>query len=352
LVQRGGYSSDGSVAVFATPESLVPEDTNGESDLYVREGGSTALVSGPEIGPGAACGEDQTCPDLLSISADGRHIFFLSPHELVPGATSGGLYEFFDGRIYYLPVTDPNGVGVFLTSGVSSADGSRFVFDTYKSLLSSDANTAPDIYTLSEGTGYPRPKGASPLQIFLVPAYSPCAAPNRTHGSPLAFPSCSPPSQASSRLTVGSPDANGAGAKSVAKVFYAVRPADVALTVTISDVRNKAGFSDYTGELSLVSSLQITDRNNTPNPGGPGPGSGQATSLPVTVPCTATGDSTVGSNCNLQTTINSLYPGAVSAGQRAVWEVGQVKAYDGGADGLASTTGDNTLFLTQGIFIP
>jgi hypothetical protein len=53
-----------------------------------------------------------------------------------------------------------------------------------------------------------------------------------------------------------------------------------------------------------------------------------------------------------ETTVNSLYPGAIAAGQRAVWEVGQVKAYDGGADGLASTTGDNTLFLTEGIFIP
>jgi len=26
--------------------------------------------------------------------------------------------------------------------------------------------------------------------------------------------------------------------------------------------------------------------------------------------------------------------------------------YDGGADGLASTTGDNTLFMDEGIFAP
>jgi hypothetical protein len=29
-----------------------------------------------------------------------------------------------------------------------------------------------------------------------------------------------------------------------------------------------------------------------------------------------------------------------------------VRVYDGGADGLASTTGDNTLFAVQGVFAP
>ena len=40
---------------------------------------------------------------------------------------------------------------------------------------------------------HPRPVGASPARMSLVPAYAPCAAPNRTHGPPLAFPSCNPP---------------------------------------------------------------------------------------------------------------------------------------------------------------
>ena len=59
---------------------------------------------------------------------------------------------------------------------------------------------------------HPRPKGATPLRASLVPAYKACAAPNRTHGAPLAFPSCNPPVQASNFLTVGTPDANGAAA--------------------------------------------------------------------------------------------------------------------------------------------
>jgi len=39
-------------------------------------------------------------------------------------------------------------------------------------------------------------------------------------------------------------------------------------------------------------------------------------------------------------------------GVRTIWQVGALELYDGGADGLASTTGDNTLFEMQGIFVP
>ena len=56
---------------------------------------------------------------------------------------------------------------------------------------------------------YPRPKGASPMQVSLVPAYTACTSSNSTHGAPLAFPSCNPPDPASAYLTTGTPDANG-----------------------------------------------------------------------------------------------------------------------------------------------
>jgi hypothetical protein len=117
-------------------------------------------------------------------------------------------------------------------------------------------------------------------------------------------------------------------------------------------VRKQSDLSDYTGELQVTSDLRVTDRDNSPNPGGPGPGTVQDTALPFTVPCTATGDTSVGSSCRLQTSANALYPGIAKEGNRAIWQLGQVKAYDGGADGRASTTGDNTLFLTQGLFVP
>ena len=60
--------------------------------------------------------------------------------------------------------------------------------------------------------GHVRPKAASPLRVSLVPAFNACTTPNRTHGPPLAFPSCNPPVQSSTAVTVGEPTANGAAA--------------------------------------------------------------------------------------------------------------------------------------------
>ena len=79
-----------------------------------------------------------------------------------------------------------------------------------------DANAAV-VWTGSDGTnlriqasrrrdvvGFPRPKGATPIRVSLVPAYSECTSANRTHGPGLVFPSCNPPVRSSSTLTVGS----------------------------------------------------------------------------------------------------------------------------------------------------
>ncbi len=75
-------------------------------------------------------------------------------------------------------------------------------------------------------SGYPRPKGASPLRASLVPAYQECSAPTHVHGPPLGFASCNPPAQRSAHLTVGTPDANGSAATSVGSVRYAVHVGD------------------------------------------------------------------------------------------------------------------------------
>ena len=85
-----------------------------------------------------------------------------------------------------------------------------------------------------------RPRGATPFRISLVPAYKSCAAPNRTHGTPLAFPSCNPPMIESTSVTLGTPDANNAAANSAGFVLMRVRttsPEDLLISGTISDVR-------------------------------------------------------------------------------------------------------------------
>ena len=282
---------------------------------------------------------------------------------------------------------------------------------------------------------YARPRGATPFQVFLVPAYRPCVSPNRTHGAPLSYSSCSPPQQTSDYLTAGTPDSNGRAAQSIASIAFGVHPgdpstpaneADVGILASITDVRNKSDLSDYDGELQGSTIHRVTDRQNTAvlrgsigsvadtspikvttttnhqlstgahvlisgasapcanatwtitvvsyrqftldgstgcgngiggtwqstDPQPPDQGTVQDVPFSFAIPCSGTSDPGIGSTCSVSTTANALEPGIVVEGQRAIWQLGQVKVYDGGADGLASTTGDNTLFMDEGIFVP
>jgi hypothetical protein len=61
---------------------------------------------------------------------------------------------------------------------------------------------------------------------------------------------------------------------------------------------------------------------------------------------------TIGSGCSLATTADTVTPGAVPESKRSIWGLGSVRVYDGGPDGIASTTTGNTLFETQGVFVP
>jgi Tol biopolymer transport system component len=207
---------------------------------------------------------------------------------------------------------------------------------------------------------YPRPKGATPLRLSLVPAYQQCTSPNNTHGAPLSHGSCSPPQLTSSELTVGTPDSNGKRTTMDAYIQLTTivgnpgtpaDEADVQITVNANNVFTKV-LSDYTGSLRANLPVRITDRNNTPSPGGPG----AATTVPFLfgfdLPCTPTADSTIGSDCAIATSADTLYPGAIVEGKRAIWQMGQGRLDDAGPDGDPTTTADNTVFAVQGVFVP
>jgi Beta-propeller repeat len=238
-------------------------------------------------------------------------------------------------------------------TGASCDDGS-----SPSNITVSGGETVTCTFTNSRASGYPRPKGATPLRVSLVPAFAACTGANRTHGAPLASPSCNPPSQSSDHLTVGTFDANGNSANSIGSLRADViagdpspsaDEADVALAFSLSDIRNKSDLLDYTGELQGRAVVRITDRGN-----GAGSAAGTVADFPYafTVPCSATADTTVGSTCSIATTADTLVPGAIEEGNRSIWEFGQVEVFDGGADGLASTNGDNTPFARQGLFVP
>jgi hypothetical protein len=208
---------------------------------------------------------------------------------------------------------------------------------------------------------HPRPKAASPVRLALIPAYSHCAAANRTHGPPLAFPSCNPPQQASGTLTVGTPDSNGATVNSTGYVAVNVRTGnpgppddqDVGLSVSLTDVRVQGTLADYSGELRAVLNVRITDHFNATSPGGGvDPATVTDIDYPVRISCAITASTSVGSTCQALTTFDAVIPGSGAEGRREVWDLGQVQVFDGGADGDGDTTADNTIFARPGVFIP
>jgi predicted acyl esterase len=219
----------------------------------------------------------------------------------------------------------------------------------------------PPGYTLARDFApatYVRPKGATPMHVALVPAFQPCDTPTTVHGPPLSHDSCAPPAPASGNITVGTPDANGHGANSVGSADFRVvhddpltppSEADVRIGVSLTDVRRASDLADYTGELELRASLRITDRANGSDDEA---GTVIDTPLQATAACAATDDSERGAACSVFTTANTLAPGTVESGKRAIWELGTVEVYDGGADGIARTTEDNDLFARQGLFVP
>jgi glucose/arabinose dehydrogenase len=209
--------------------------------------------------------------------------------------------------------------------------------------------------------GYARPPGATPITLRFVPAFLECTAPNATHGGPLNDGSCSPHHEASNHVTVGSPESNGRKANSAGSLILRVvgetpvdpgngDQADIEITFRFTDVRRKGDLLDYAGQLRAVLGLRITDRYN--GPGLDTPATASDTTFPFTVACATTSDMTIGSNCNLTTTADGVTANSVREGRLSIWELGQVQVYDGGTDGLASTTGDNTLFAVQGLFAP
>jgi hypothetical protein len=344
-----GMSLDGSRIYFETTESLVATDTELRQDVYER----VAATTTNQVSTGASGGNGAFDAFFDGSSLDGGRVFFSTNEALEPSTDTDGssdVYERFSGvttQISFGPNGGNAAIGAFFDG--ASGDGSRVFFDTRESLVTAtDTDTTRDIYAATIG-GYARPRGATPLRVSLVPAYLACGSPNRSHGAPLSYGSCNPPTAASGQLTVGSPDANGAGVNFQGSVVYSVLVGDVQLTASLTDVRQKAGLADYTGQLQVDAAVRVTDKKNGPS--GTEPGTGTATNFPVTVPCVSTGSTTVGSTCSVSTTFNAVTPGAIVDSQRAIWQLGETKVFDGGPDGVAST-GPNTLFADQGVFVP
>jgi dipeptidyl aminopeptidase/acylaminoacyl peptidase len=330
---------------------------DGNSEIYVMNAdgtGQTNLTNNTATDSGADWSPDGQKIAFASRRDGNAEIYVMNadgtnPTRLTTNSTSDFSPAWSpDGqKLAFRTNRDGNGYEVYVINAVGTGQ-TRL---TNNSWLDTDPDWQP------VASGYPRPTAATPVKASLAVAYQPCTSPNRTHGGPLSAPSCNPPSQASSRLTVGTHDANGNASNAVGSVMLTAIPgdpspsadeADLRIATSLTDVRKKSDLSDYTGELQTVLGVRLTDRDSS----GGDPQTVQDFPFRVTVPCAASGDTTIGSSCTLTTTADTVLPGAIPESKRSIWALDMVQVYDGGPDADADTTGDNTLFETQGVFVP
>jgi len=356
-------SDNGEHVFFRTRDQLVPEDTDFNFDLYERFGGVTTLASTGPSDAGTCCGNTFQNA-ALGAAADGSSVFFETSFQLVPQDTNGitDVYERRGGQTTLLS-NGPSGSGGRRDAlggtppfAIVSEDGSHVYFHSTAQLVPQDTDDDYDVYVArrADTAGYPRPKGATPMYLSLVPAAKPCTAPNRTHGPPLVFGSCNPVAPESLNLTVGVGDGNVALSKSVGFVRMRVLAgapggsddSDVEIRFILTNVMNISGLTDYTGELRTQVGVRLTDRASNI------PATTQDFPFAFNVQCAATADTTLGGACALTTTADAVVPGSAAEGTRAIWALDKLKVYDGGPDGDADTVGDNSLFAVQGVFVP
>ncbi len=222
----------------------------------------------------------------------------------------------------------------------------------------------PVTYTaIMKRVDYPRPGGATPLRVPLVPAFSACTNPNTTHVVPLAYQSCTPPVLKSPLLTTS---AIGSGSGSVRLNVIAGNPstpadeADVSISGSATDVRRKSDGTDYTGSVLLSTLMRITDRGS----GSSGLVPGTVSDIRFSVPfnCVATASTSIGGSCTLGTTLDTLLPGMAREGKRTILSTFAFELDDAGPDGSilppsgtcppTCGSGDESVYLRQGLFVP
>jgi hypothetical protein len=155
----GAITPDGRFVVFSSySTNLVPGDTNGRIDVFVRDrwNSTTERVS---VATGGAQG-DENSHDWLSISADGRYVAFMSEATtLVPGDTNGAQDIFVRDR--QSGTTERVSVD---SSGAQSNDACFFSFlsgngrfvafhSRATNLVVGDTNAAQDVFVHDRQTG-------------------------------------------------------------------------------------------------------------------------------------------------------------------------------------------------------
>ena len=216
------------------------------SDLWVRNfAGPNGLMNG-------TVGWFRSMPQAPSWSPDGTRI---AAPKCVPNCAT----SCYPNCVFDLFLVNADGTGVTRVTDL-------------RDVVDADWQSIPI-------NSYPRPRTATPLEVPLVPAYAPCTR-AQPHPRPAARLRFLQPARAGLRRAHARHPGRkrqaraGPRARSVRRCRQPatlVDEADVRITVELKDVYDQqAPLTDYTGELRVRTGLRITDKLNTPHPGGPG----------------------------------------------------------------------------------
>jgi Tol biopolymer transport system component len=346
---REGAAPDWSPYGPASQIAFVREGAGGYPGIHVMEADNSFSTPVVET-PNADNSDPSWSPDgtiAFQSNRDGNsEIYITDANGSVQTRLTNNAAEDVD------PEVSPDGLKIVFASN-RGGDSELYIMNidgTGVTQLTDNAgssDSSPDWQALPEA-GYARPKGATPLRVPLVPAFDGCTAPNRTHGPPLAFASCNPPTTPSRYATIGT------GSTGHVRLDVVGQPGawEVRVSASLSDVIRRLDSADALGSLDLTLTPQITDDANGPrlffNGTTTKPGYFD-NPLHVDMPCNPTADPAVGSTCSVQTSLAAL---TSLSGERAVVELDQVTVYDGGDDGYVDTRDDNTPLVRQGVFVP
>jgi hypothetical protein len=155
-----GSSADGKIAIFSTNESLVPGDTDHETDVYERsKDESLNQYVTREVSIGPTGGNDAQPAQFDAVSADGTKVFFSTEESLVSGDVDKARDIYMRDLVANTTTwvsqgaasCAPNGCGnagfaASFASGGLTPDGNRLFFVTQEKLAPEDTDGAFDIY--------------------------------------------------------------------------------------------------------------------------------------------------------------------------------------------------------------
>ena len=138
-------SADGDRVTFVTTEKLVPEDLDGANDVYQRYAGATTLVSaGTEAEPAT----------FADASEAGTRVFYTTSEAVVPAEDKNGetdIYMWEGGA----PQLITSGACCGSNFGAATPDGGFVFFTTAESLVDADDDESPDVYRQAVSGGPP-----------------------------------------------------------------------------------------------------------------------------------------------------------------------------------------------------